>query len=719
MTNNDRPSEPTRVALLGAGYISAFHIEALRKLPDVEVCAVCDLNGARAAAVATAHGVPNHYTRLDQMLAAERLHVVHVLLPPPAHVSAINQILEAGVDVLAEKPLAVSSADCQALGAHAEQRGRTLGVGHNFLFAPNYERLVADMKAGRLGRIDQIDIVWNKELGQLKGGPFGSWLLSNPSNVLFEIGPHSLAHAVDLAGDLEKLTVEVRDRVVLPGGCPFYRRWEALGWNGNTSVRLRFAFIDGYTQHFIHVRGTSAAATVDFEQGTYVCNQHSAQMLDIDRFLAQTTAVKSQLAQASETLARFLLWKVGVVKEGAPFQRSITRAVRAFYAGRGAGPALDERLSADLAARSVNLGERMRDAAQFGADEGKSTKTIQAPGFSGEPPAASVLVVGGTGFIGRALVRKLREAGQGVRLLARNPDAVPEDLKALGLDIRKGDLIDADSVTPALDGIRTVYHLARGNGETWEDYVRTDVEPTRRFAELCLDAGVERFYYTSSIAIYYAGGAAGTVDEKTPPHEGVLRTNIYSRAKVEIEKLLLDLHRSRGLGVVIFRPGIVLGDGGNPLHWGVAGWPFSTVPRLWGDGTHELPIVLVDDCVEAMIKAQDVKGIEGESFNLVGDPCLTALQYLDELEKAAGVKFHRVATSSARYFVEDVAKYLVKTLARDPGRKLPSYANWDGRTCAARFDNTRAKTLLGWQPATEREVIVREGIVLPAEQFLS
>ncbi len=723
MSAGNRTIEPCRVALLGAGYISAFHVEALRALPRVELCAVCDQNEGRAAALASSIG-SKYYTSLDKLLSEEKLDVVHVLLPPPAHASTITQILEAGVDVFAEKPLAITAAECRQLAETAQRCGRQLGVGHNFLFAPNYEQLFSDVRQGRLGRIDQVDIVWNKELGQIKGGPFGGWLFAQPENVLFEIGPHSLAHAIHLMGGVDEVTVTPKDLVHLPGGAPFYRRWEALCWKGETSVRLRFAFIDGFTQHFIQVRGTSAAATVDFEQGTYVRTEHSAQMLDVDRFLAETSRVAAQLTQASETLGRFVLWKLGVVKEGAPFQRSITRAVRCFYEERGqaATNSIDERLGADLAARAVELGERIRDAAALdtGRDSRASVEdTSPEAEFPEAGPTPSVLVVGGTGFIGRALVKRLRAAGHGVRLLARNPAAVPDELKALGIEICRGDLVDTASVTPALRGIRSVYHLARGTGDTWEDYVRTDVEPSRRFAELCLAEGVTRLYYTSSIAIYYAGERAGTITESTPPHEGVLRSNVYARAKVEIEKLLLDLHRDKGLGVVIFRPGIVLGDGGNPLHWGVAGWPFSTVPRLWGDGHSQLPIVLVDDCVDAMVRADEMQGIEGESFNLVGDPCLTAQQYLDEVERASGVKFRRVPTSSTRYLVEDIGKYVIKTLGRDPLRKLPSYANWDGRTCAAPFDNSRAKQALNWHPTSDRAQVIRDGIELPARQFLT
>jgi len=91
-----------------------------------------------------------------------------------------------------------------------------------------------------------------------------------------------------------------------------------------------------------------------------------------------------------------------------------------------------------------------------------------------------------------------------------------------------------------------------------------------------------------------------------------MRVSPYTRSKVENERLLLELHRSQGLPVVLFRPGIVLGHG-KSFHWGIAAWPYSSVCGLWGDGNNQLPIVLTDDVADAMARAIDVPGIEGAS----------------------------------------------------------------------------------------------------------
>src|SRR5262249_50747991 len=155
------------------------------------------------------------------------------------------------------------------------------------------------------------------------------------------------------------------------------------------------------------------------------------------------------------------------------------------------------------------------------------------------------------------------------------------------------------------------------------------VEPTRALAELCLQHEVARFIYTSSIALYYAGRGASTITEDT---NVAPVGDPYARSKVENERNLVELHHKKGLPLLIFRPGIVLGRGGSPLHWGIAGWPYPSVARLWGDGNNKLPIVLLEDCADAMVRALGVPNIEGRSYNLVGPPLITANEYLDELE---------------------------------------------------------------------------------------
>lgn len=733
MSEAGRQDASVRIGLLGTGYIADYHHAALARLPGVQVVAVCDVSLVRAERFAAAKGIAKAYTELARMIEAERLDVVHVLTPPNLHAALARQILEAGCDVFLEKPLGITSSECESLREAASRTGRSLGVGHNFLFFEAYESLVADVRAGRLGQIDQIDVVWNKALGQLRGGPFGAWMLASPENILFEVGPHVFAQAIHLAGGIDDVAADARDPMTLPTGGRFFRRWEIRGWQGRTSLRLRLSFIDGYPEHYVHVRGTHGTATVDFEKNTLLSEEHTPNTLELDRFANVLSVAASAVRQAVTTLGYALLAKLKLSHRSSPFQASIARAVERFYATRRSG--VDERLAIPIGTGAVTLAERVTRAAGMTPGEvaagapsravaADATSTTDATGAasagatSAMPRAsATVLVIGGSGFIGRALVRRLIGAGRGVRVLARDPSGCAREFGELGVEIVRGDFSDLDAVDRALSGISHVYHLARGGGRNWRDYEASDVAPTRRLAERCLERGVTRFFYASSIAIYDAGRGAAPIDETTVPDAGLIRANPYARSKVENERTLLTLHRERGFPVVLFRPGVVVGRGASPQHWGIAAWEYGSVCRLWGDGSGRPPLVLAEDVAAAMAGALEIPGIEGRAYNLCSRSTLTANDYLDAYEARAGVRLKRIPTSSLRRTAEAYVKWAIKRLARDRHAARPAYADWEGRCFAAPFDSTRARKELGWQPVDDAQTLIREGIEAPVDDY--
>lgn len=330
--------------------------------------------------------------------------------------------------------------------------------------------------------------------------------------------------------------------------------------------------------------------------------------------------------------------------------------------------------------------------------------------IAGRPRGPAVLVLGATGMIGRALIGRLLQDGQRLRALVRRRSDRSAALAQQGVEVVLGDIADRAALEAALQGIEHVYHLVRGAGPSWDDYLQCDIAPTRRLAELCSARGIG-LVYTSSIAIYDGGRAGDTISEATPASGASMRLNAYARAKVANERLLVDMHRERGLNVVVFRPGIVIGRGGDPRHAGVGAWPDAVTCRPWGGGRHRLPFVLADDCAAAMARVLQVPGIAGESFNLVGDASLTGNEYLDALERIAGRKIARRPLPAWRLFAQSVVKWGFKVLIRDPERALPSYRYCDGLSCRATYVADRAKQRLGWAPVADPRVLIERGLV--------
>jgi predicted dehydrogenase/nucleoside-diphosphate-sugar epimerase len=697
-----------RVAFVGTGFIADWHLKSLRALAAHELAAVCDKNLQRAESFAARSGARKFYGDLEEMLAKEKLDSVHVLLPPEIHFKAAKAILEHRVNVFLEKPMCTNVADCEALVALSTAMGVELGVGHNFLFHPVYEALKRDLDSGVLGKIDHIAINWSKELGQVTAGPFDGWLFAEPENVMLEIGPHSCAHVLDLVGQPDRLEARASNPIELPNGRTFYRRWQVNAAKGRTAIDLLFSFVPGFSEHSIHVRGSLAGATCDFERYTYALDRHTALSDDFDRFAMLNDKAKALIEQASKNLTAYVLTKAKLSHKGNQYGLSITESMRAFYEAIAKKGGADRRISGELGRDAVALAIEIGERASA-----PKTATRAAKSAPAGAPKPSVLVLGGSGFIGLELLRQLAAKKIRARVLARTTGKLAA-FDPADVEIVRGDLENQQDLLRAIDGIESIVHLARAHVNTWSEYQKHEIEMTRRVAESALTAGASRLVYTGTIDSYYAGKDAGTITEDTPLDPEIEHRNLYARAKAASEALMLEMSR---LPLVILRPGIVIGRGGSPFHFGVGMWMHNSVCQIWGDGTNPLPFVLVEDAGQGLVLALEKPGIERESFNLVGDPSLCALDYLKELEGYARIKIKAIPTPISRFYAADMLKYGVKVAVGWPERRMPAYRDWESRTQRARFDCTRAKTRLGWKPILERSEVIRRGIHVPVDEL--
>jgi nucleoside-diphosphate-sugar epimerase len=418
-------------------------------------------------------------------------------------------------------------------------------------------------------------------------------------------------------------------------------------------------------------------------------------------------ALASQIrSQARSTLADYVLTKAKLRKRGNPYQVSIQESIASFYRGLRSPGDLDSRNSGQFGQAVIETCERIICSAKL--------KSAPPPRAKVKPRAEvkpNILVLGGTGFIGRQLIKQLLAEGHSVRAAARGSSVLLEEIGSGRLEIARADMRSAKDVERILDGVDYVFHLATSACKTWDDYVEQEIEPARQLAEACLERGVKRLIFTGTIDSYYAGGRAGKITEETPLDRNITRRNNYARAKAAVEELLLDMHRKKGLPVVSLRPGIVIGEGGNPFHWGVGKWTSEGLVETWGDGNNKLPLVLVNDVASALVKAMEVPGIEGKSFNLIDLPMLSARDYIAELEKIGGFKIEARSGSILRFYLNDMLKWPIKVAVKHPdAQRVPSYSDWESRTQKAVFDCSRTREELGWAPASNPERIVREGI---------
>ena len=228
-----------------------------------------------------------------------------------------------------------------------------------------------------------------------------------------------------------------------------------------------------------------------------------------------------------------------------------------------------------------------------------------------------ILVTGGSGRLGNALVRKLISLDHDVHVLVEPGDTSPESLKGLDVQLHAGSVLDKPSLSSAMRGASIVYHLAAKvqlepdkDGSMWA----TNVTGTRYVADLCLDNGVDRLIHCSVPYALERTPMDQVMDETRPL--ALNEKTDYFRSKAHAEKYIFE-HINLGLDAVIVSPGSLIG-------------PFDFGPSILGRFLIEIyngrmntviegkgSFVDVRDVVEGLVAAAD-KGKSGERYFLTG-----------------------------------------------------------------------------------------------------
>lgn len=307
-----------------------------------------------------------------------------------------------------------------------------------------------------------------------------------------------------------------------------------------------------------------------------------------------------------------------------------------------------------------------------------------------------VLVTGGTGFIGRSVVRRLIQDGYGVRVLARagaNVDAVV----AHGAEVSFGDVTDGPAFGRAMPGCDAVVHLAAGTQDSEAASVTT-LAGTRILIELCRQHRLERLVYVSSCSVY---GVAdydenSVVTETSPLERFPERRGFYSASKRKAEEYVTEFMHTRAVPVVILRPGTVFGRGGD-LFPGMMGKAVRSWYFVIGDGSLAPPFVHVDDVAEAISRCLDREEAEGEIFNVVDPERMTKRQYVDHVIRRVDAHARVVYVP---FLIVCSLTWLQEVVCKIVGRRpLLTRYRLESSQKSVVFDGSKIAAKVGWKPA--------------------
>jgi len=316
-------------------------------------------------------------------------------------------------------------------------------------------------------------------------------------------------------------------------------------------------------------------------------------------------------------------------------------------------------------------------------------------------------VTGATGFIGGRVVRQLVAAGHRVVAIVRDPSRA-QDLRALGVDVRPGDVTEPESLQGPMAGVDGVFHIAgwyKIGTKNPAEGERVNVDGTRNVLTAMKDLGIPKGVYTSTLAVF--SDTRGQLVDETfrPDGEGPWLTQ-YDWTKWRAHFEVAEPMIRKGLPLVIVQPGLTYGPGDTSevrpvivryLHGRLRALPKVTA-YCWGH---------VDDTARGHLLAME-KGIPGESYIIAGPPH-TLIEAFHIAERITGIRAPRM--------------HISPTLLRGMARLARSERLLDLAGVTYLGSNAKARRALGFDPrsleAGLRETLAHEKQLLGTASSVS
>jgi nucleoside-diphosphate-sugar epimerase len=245
-----------------------------------------------------------------------------------------------------------------------------------------------------------------------------------------------------------------------------------------------------------------------------------------------------------------------------------------------------------------------------------------------------ILVTGGTGFTGKALVKRLLDLGHEVVSLDYREGLKTDEIRSWGATVVIGSVTDRAVVEQCMEGVDIVHHLAAAFRELDVPnsfYDEVNVGGTRNVLEAAFKVGVKKFIYTSTCGVH------GNVDNPPGDENAPIRpADYYQRTKYEAEPLVLEYHR-KGMPAVILRPAAIYGPGDPERFFMI----FKRVRKgffpMFGSGKTLYHPLYIDNLVDVMILAMEPGKGDGEAYLIADEEYVEIETLVKKIAQALGV----------------------------------------------------------------------------------
>jgi predicted dehydrogenase/nucleoside-diphosphate-sugar epimerase len=539
MTAHANTAEPLKIALVGCGKMGLNHVKGIAACGNARLVAAVDPAADQGVLKQSLPSGVRLFSSTTEMLETVRPDVVHVVTPPATHTEIAKLCLSRGAHVYVEKPFAVTAAEAAEVLDAAERAGKLVCAGHQLLFEKPARALVRALPV--IDRVVHIESYF--AFRTVRKSRDGRSPMS-PVEQLLDILPHPVYTMLDVLRRCNPASTPVISALEVRAEGEV----RALLRSGDATAVLTVTLHGRPIESYLRVVGTNGSLRADFVRGT---------LLDLPG--AGTSAVSIMLNPYREARQVALGSTIGFAsrilekKKGYPGLRELFDA---FYDSvRQGSPSPLTRISiVETVGVCEHVGRALREAEDVRERQAeRKLETDERELTPVEPGRGVVLVTGGSGMLGGAVVSTIRQRGWAVRSISRR--VPPPSRRQPGVEYAVGDLSQPlDSCV--FDRVTSVVHCAAETAGGKEAHDRNTIGATRNVLQSAAAAGVKRFVHVSSIAVLKPSKTVGSrVSEQTPVDQGNLARGPYVWAKAEAEREVVERGPLLGLSVRIVRPG--------------------------------------------------------------------------------------------------------------------------------------------------------------------
>ena len=509
-----------KIAIIGCGKMGKHHLRAINTLENAEVIGVVDPLTSREKLDDLLPARANIYTSLDELFENSKPDVAHIVTPPASHTEIAVKCLENDVNIYVEKPFSLSLEDTKKILNMAKEKDLKVCSAHQVLFQEtgqkykNYTKYIKD--------IIHIDSYFSFEKVRKT---------ISATDQLIDILPHPvylMLSALDEVKD-KQAEIEILSNYVDPAG-----EVRTLFKKGTATAMLNVSLRGRPVESYLKVCGTNGLVNADFV------------ISGITKHLGPGESTIAALVQPFSASFQLTTHTIGnVFKRIFRKHKSysgLAELIDLFYASildNTISPVTDDDII-NTVSICETIGEELlakEKVVEAIAKQQLEEQERSLPAL--DQNKSTVLITGGTGFQGSAVVRELRSRGWPVRVITRS-------LPAYSQRIPGADYVEADLGQFIPDehfsGVETVIHLAAETAGGKDEHERNSINATRNMIDGAHKAGITNFINISSLAVLKPSSeVGGPLNEDSPPDYDNLGRGPYVWGKASAEKLGIEL----------------------------------------------------------------------------------------------------------------------------------------------------------------------------------